>query len=1169
MSKKLLLSLIAVLVLIIGALLIIPSFIDWSRYKTRIETQIEQATGYQLQIDGPLSAAFLPYPHATVESVTIDSAAAEGPYAFRGTIDKASVALSLIPLIGGNIVVSDITLVNPVIDVRQRVVEETAEPQPETEAQTEEGAAPNIKINGLSLEGAKITYTALDADPAAVQIPTLRLKADSLRGPFDFEGSLIYQVYSVSIEGESGEYSTTEAFPVKLSIRENTDDLYSVNFSGLADLTNGFGIQGEALVETPSIAAAMTQINQSPMTLADQPLSLQGLVTATREAVKIDNGTIDFGGAKGDIAFKAGGLQEGGTKNIVAQVNFTSPVNLDELLKATGDAETAATQETPETPAGQSPYAYLPSTIEIPSGMRADLAITAPEMHYKGETVKNATIRALLENNEITASLAAGELPGGGAISLDAAMRAESVSRNGASGATVLSDPSLAFDGELAVNSLETVAVDWLGIVPAELMAREGMPQSVSGDITGLVSGSSVTFSSPALKLDNQPPLRTALTYRNGARPTLNIALSGDRFIVPEGLIPENREGGASSGSSDDEGDTASPATMDLTFDIQLGELVFDDKTMQNLNARGSLRGQALTLSPLSIGSFAGTSLAADGTIGNISTLDGLDISVTVDSRNIDPFLQTFNVALPESLPQPIGAVKGTVRAEGTKSLMDVDVDGSVYGFTVSAAGQLSEPMEKGFMPKSFTLSLSHPNTAQAIRVFKEDYQAAPGLQKPLSLRSSITSENDVIQFSSLDLRIGDMTAAGTVNVDNRGEIPAIAADLAFGTLDTQALLGGKESEGNPAASTGGSAGAAASGGSPWTREAIDTGWLRSMNLNLDATAVRLVHGPWEVMRPTLDIALNNGVLTINTLTGTLFDGAMSMTGKASATAEGQPLAISADISAENVNLNPFVQAALGQDRERVRGKGSLDLSLNTKGLSSSALIYALNGEGRIQTSNFTLLGIDLDRISQALAGDNLAGIGGLIDDALNSGSTQFQAVNHAFQIREGTMPVDNFRLQSNTAEIISNGTISFSRWQMDLKNEINITQPEALPVITLNLNGPLNAPRKDLQADIVRSFIMNKYGSEIQEKIQEELGDSIGGQLLQNMLGLPQQEAAPTVETAPVPAAPATGTDAASEAAPAPEAETAPQTGTETGTEPEPSVEEQVIRGLFDQFVK
>ena len=106
--KNIVLSLVSVFVLLILAALIVPSFVDWSQYKDQIKVQVEKTTGYRLDLNGPLKAAFLPTPHVNIENVAIDSASAKGPYAFKGTVEKASVSIALFPLLGGNIAASDV-----------------------------------------------------------------------------------------------------------------------------------------------------------------------------------------------------------------------------------------------------------------------------------------------------------------------------------------------------------------------------------------------------------------------------------------------------------------------------------------------------------------------------------------------------------------------------------------------------------------------------------------------------------------------------------------------------------------------------------------------------------------------------------------------------------------------------------------------------------------------------------------------------------------------------------------------------------------------------------------------------------------------------------------------------------------------------------------------------
>ena len=138
-----------------------------------------------------------------------------------------------------------------------------------------------------------------------------------------------------------------------------------------------------------------------------------------------------------------------------------------------------------------------------------------------------------------------------------------------------------------------------------------------------------------------------------------------------------------------------------------------------------------------------------------------------------------------------------------------------------------------------------------------------------------------------------------------------------------------------------------------------------------------------------------------------------------------------------------------------------------------------------------------------------------------------------------------------------SDGYVSFSRWMMDLKNTILITEPEQLPELTMTLKGPLNNPSKNVASDLIRSFVMGKYGSKIQNKVDKILGDKLKdspvGGMINGLLGLPEkQQPTTTTET---PATEEKSTEPTTETAPAPAKQ--------------PSVEEQAIKGLLDAFGK
>jgi len=62
---------LSVVVLLIGAALIGPSFVDWNKYKPQIIEQIDKATGLKVSVDGDIALGVLPAPHVKINDLTV------------------------------------------------------------------------------------------------------------------------------------------------------------------------------------------------------------------------------------------------------------------------------------------------------------------------------------------------------------------------------------------------------------------------------------------------------------------------------------------------------------------------------------------------------------------------------------------------------------------------------------------------------------------------------------------------------------------------------------------------------------------------------------------------------------------------------------------------------------------------------------------------------------------------------------------------------------------------------------------------------------------------------------------------------------------------------------------------------------------------------------------
>ena len=68
---KVLTTLVLLLVALVAAVLIGPSFVDWNQYKTEIAAEAKKATGRDLTVAGDVSLALLPSPALSAEKVSL------------------------------------------------------------------------------------------------------------------------------------------------------------------------------------------------------------------------------------------------------------------------------------------------------------------------------------------------------------------------------------------------------------------------------------------------------------------------------------------------------------------------------------------------------------------------------------------------------------------------------------------------------------------------------------------------------------------------------------------------------------------------------------------------------------------------------------------------------------------------------------------------------------------------------------------------------------------------------------------------------------------------------------------------------------------------------------------------------------------------------------------
>ena len=111
--KKLVLTVLALIVVLGVVVLVGPSFVDWNSYKAEITRTVEEQTGRRLEIDGDISFQVLPAPRLSVEKLKLANVEGGSADTFVSA-GALQIHVALAPLLSGKVKVASVTLKDPV-----------------------------------------------------------------------------------------------------------------------------------------------------------------------------------------------------------------------------------------------------------------------------------------------------------------------------------------------------------------------------------------------------------------------------------------------------------------------------------------------------------------------------------------------------------------------------------------------------------------------------------------------------------------------------------------------------------------------------------------------------------------------------------------------------------------------------------------------------------------------------------------------------------------------------------------------------------------------------------------------------------------------------------------------------------------------------------------------
>ncbi len=1123
---------LGILVLIVAALLIGPSFVDWNKYKPQIVEQARSAAGYDVTIAGDIGLSLIPSPQLKIEGLSV--AAPRGQAQKLLDMKQANVSVKLMPLLSGKIVVDTVRLVNPGIALEilpdgqnswmsdKLLADQVATAGQAGGAASASSGGTDISLEKVIIEEGRIVYADRQSGKiqAAEQI-NATLRADTLQGPFDLSGSAVYNGQKIGIEASTdAALGGKKEIPadIKISLQDGQTE---AGFKGIVAM-EPLEIQGKMNIAAANLGAVMALGGAAADPALSQKLVFTGLVTANEDQVRSQDIDIEFGATKGKGNVVLTNLKARNPVRLDADMAFDGVLNLDQLFPAPDKSREPNVEEKVAKGQKLSPNkGFLPESVSLPFPLEGDIRLSADGVQSGGKVFKGIVAQVKKSGAAIDIAAKALDMPGKTTAELSAAVRFSTASQSGEKGVTY-ADPVVTFS---AVGSSEQLPTLLRAFAPEQ----DGNPaleiyRTARFNLQGGVSSDTVKLDSSSLQLD-QTAVALAGSYKPagvGGRPDVMLDISTDKvdFDHIMGRLDGQKKQVVQK-------DTAAKADVkkalepvrnfempvNLKFDLSVQEGVYNRQKISGIRVKGAAEKRALEFDVASVQDYMGAAASLQGRVANLNELSGINLSFYGKTGDLKALMQALQMDT-SKLPQSINGAEANVAAKGTAQELSFDAKVVALNGQLKAAGVMTGLLDTPAF-NNLTIGAQHPNLVRAIQIMNPAFTGGPGLEKPFSFNAQAVKTGNVYDLSGMKASLGDTTFGGNLKINNDGAKPSIAGNIDAGNIPLDSLLGAKESAAN---GSGGASGGASGDGGKWSRQTIETGWMQSMNTDVALSAQSITYGGWNFVKPSTRVLLKDGVLTIDNLKSGLFGGTATLNAKVIDPADvKQPLSIAVQSAMTQVDLEPLAAAMSGSRRMKTTGDVSLDFNVQTTGLSAHALMSALQGKANLNGSNVVFKGFDLAQIGLAFVdtGKPMDRLSSIVGGATQSGETRFDTIKGAYDISQGIATISSMAMDGPAANIVSKGHVNLPQWTIDTIHTITFKQAKDAGAFDVAIKGSLSNPANTFGRGLFNDVLTRRLQQKAMEKLPDVLGKDIGGKL-QDLGILPQQQKTPAQQPAP-----------------------------------------------------
>jgi AsmA protein len=436
--RKFLFVLLGLVVVLIGAALVVPFLVPTDTYKQQIASEVENATGRSLTIEGPLRFTILPQLGFEAQQVTLaNPPGSASPKMVR--LKAVEVELKVWPLLHGALEVDRFVLVEPQIDLEVDAqgqpnwefgappAERPAQPPEPPEQPTEQtqpaprgpggieaasgGMLKEIRLGDVRIENGALTYSnAQNGSIERLAAINMTLRLPDLQSRLEADGALDYKGQTITLRLSADQPAALlqgGASPVALRV-ETTPA--RIGFEGQVD-------NGASPVATGRLELDVSSIRDLAAWLAE-PIAFEGEGLRTLEiAAQLDAGPqrvaltdttigLDAIEARGELVADLSGA----VPKVDGRLDLGA-VDLDPYLPPPSEDASGSEEQVGE--AGATGWSDEPIAVPPIGGAEVDFALSLDSLTMREIEIGRTVLGLKLAGNTLSAALQEMALYGG------------------------------------------------------------------------------------------------------------------------------------------------------------------------------------------------------------------------------------------------------------------------------------------------------------------------------------------------------------------------------------------------------------------------------------------------------------------------------------------------------------------------------------------------------------------------------------------------------------------------------------------------------------------------------------------------------------------------------------------------------------------------------------